>query len=599
MLAWLIAAVVGAAAAGYQYGWPAGASWWGAVLRALAVAALVALCLNAPVGRGGHPRPYVALDVSASWRRAGGAAAYQAAVRDARGASSDSLFLVGDSLRPGAPPTQPADLHSRVRPAVERALAAGRPLVLVTDGEVDDPDALSDLPPGSRIEVEPRGAARDAGLTTLEAPRAAVAGDTIDVRATVVAGSAGAPAGRVLFAVGGRATGAAVAVDALPARGERTVAARLPVGATEGPREVRAIWSASGDAEPRNDTVSIVIDVSPAAGAVFVSTSPDEDARYALSVLRGALALPTRGFFRVAPGQWRADGTLAPVSDADVRKAVSAAPVVIVHGDTGIFGPPRRATRGSLGLIVPPSTPSDDEWYATGAPPSPLTAALAGVAWDSLAPVDVDATAPAGDWQGVEVRRARRFDRRVAVVGSTSAGRRVVVVSAGGLWRWHVRGGASADAYAAIWGAIFDWLAGERRDLRAAVLADALVREGDPIRWRRGTVTDSVVTVVMVRRGTTTPDSLRLRFPPGGGPVETPALPAGEYDVRTTGGAALLVVNPSREWLPRTAVLASGRVDGPVLAGTAPRLRGIGWVYVLLVATLCAEWIWRRRAGLR
>jgi hypothetical protein len=566
------------------------------------VAAVVALCLNAPVGRGDQPRPYVALDVSASWRRAGDAAAYRAARRDAQRARSDSIFLVGDSLRPGTPPDVPADLHSRIRPAIERALAAGRPLLLVTDGEVDDPDALADLPAGSRIDVVPRAAARDGALTTLDAPRAAVAGDTIDLRATIVSGPAGAPAGHLSFNIGGRAATAAstVAVDALPARAERSVETRLPVAAGDGPREVRAVWNAPGDAESRNDTLAVALDVSPAAGAVFVSTSPDEDARYALSVLRGALALPTRGFFRVAPGQWRIEGTLAPASDADVRRAISLAPVVVLHGDTAIFGPPRQATRGALGLIVPPAVPSDDEWYATGAPPSPLSAALGGVAWDSLSPVEVDASAPAGDWQAVEVRRGRRFDRRSAVVGSAAGGRRSIVVTAAGLWRWRVRGGASADAYAALWGGIFDWLAGERRDLRAAVPADMLVREGDPIRWRRGTVTDSVVTVVVAQRGSDhAPDTLRLRFPPGGGTVETPSLASGVYDVRTAGGPALLIVNPSREWLPRAAIAVSGQVGGPTLAGSVPRLRAVGWVYVLLIIALCAEWLWRRRVGLR
>ncbi len=601
MVFWLTAAAVGVAAAGLQYGRPGGGGWFAAALRVFSVAVLVALCLDAPAGRGTTPRPMSALDVSASWLRMHDSAAYHSAVSEL-GRAGDSVLLIGDSLRIGRPPAVPGDARSRVRPAVERALAAGRPLTLVTDGEIDDPEALAELPAGSRVVVVAHPKRRDAGLTALDAPRAAVAGDTIELHATLVASQGGAGAGRLAFSVGASppVSASTIAVDALPAGAVRSVTARLPVPAGDGPRVIRAVWTAPDDSEARDDTLSVAIDVSPAAGAVFVSTSPDEDARYSLSVLRDALTLPTRGFFRVAPGQWRVDGALDQVSESDVRQAVASAPVVVLDGDTAVFGAPRAASRGSLALLAPPASPSDEEWYATGAPPSPLAATLGGVAWDSLPPIDVAPTNVAGEWQGLEAKRGRRYDRRIVVAGSTSDGRRVVTVAAGGLWRWRFRGGASADAYTALWGGIFDWLAAERRDQRAAVPADPLIREGDPIRWRHGTGQDTSVTVVLARRGGTgAPDSLRLHFPPGAATTETAPLAAGVYDVRTAGGPALLVVNASREWLPRAPVVQTGQVGGVVLAGAAPRLRAFGWIYVLLVAALCAEWLWRRRAGMR
>lgn len=573
-----------------------------ALLRATTIAALAALCLDAPAGRGALLKPYAALDVSASWGRADDSAAYRSAIKRLNTIGADSVFLIGDSLRVGRVPVVPEDRRSRVRPAVERALAAGRPLVVITDGELDDPDALAELPAGSRIEVIPHGATRDGALTLLDAPRAAVAGDTIDVRATVMAGQGGAPQGRVGFSFGSPAAtpAASVVVEPLPAGGERTVSVRISVPAGEGPRAVRAVWSAVGDPEPHDDTLSVALDVSPAAGAVFISTAPDEDARYALAVLRGTLALPTRGFFRVAPGQWRADGSLAPVLESDVRRAVAAAPVVILHGDTAVFGPPRTAARGALALVSPPAPAPDEEWYATSGPPSPLAASLTGIPWDSLPPIDVAAAAPAAEWQGLEVKRGRRLDRRVAVVGGVSGGRRVIVVVASGLWRWRFRAGASSDAYAALWGGIFDWLAAERRDQRAAVPTDALVREGEAIRWRRGMAADSVVPLVVSRRGSEgPPDTIRLRFARGASTAESAPLVRGLYDVRVPGGTALLIVNASREWLPRVAIAQSGQIGGAVLAGAAPRLRSVGWIYILLVSALCAEWLIRRRSGLR
>jgi hypothetical protein len=606
MLIWIAAACLGVAAAVIQYGRPSGGGWIAALLRALTIAGLVGLWFDAPVGRGARVRPFVALDVSSSWLRAGDTSAYRTAQREAQGVAADSLFLVGDSIRPGPAPDLPSDLKTRVRPAVERALAAGRPLVLVTDGEIDDPEAVAEMPAGSKVIVVPHATRPDGALASLDAPRAAVAGDTIEIHATVIAGAGGSPAGSVAISVAGRPATAAttVAVDALAARVERTVSVRTVVPQGDGPHEVRAVWSATGDADHHNDTLAVPIDVSPAAGAVFVSTSPDEDARYALSVLRGALALPTRGYFRIAAGQWRADGTLAPIAESDVRRSVGAAPVVVLQGDTAVFGAPASATRGSVALMLGSLSQSTDEWFATGAPPSPLAGALSGIAWDSLPPIDLGPTPaalPSGAWQGLEVKRGRRFDRRLIVVGTTTGGRRRVVIPMTGLWRWSFRGGASADAFAALWGGIFDWLAAERRDLRPAVPADALVREGDPIRWRRGSAGDSVARVVLVRRDRpgNAGDSLLISFASISPTAESPALAAGMYDVHTSAGSALLIVNPSREWLPRVPTVSPGDVRGVALAGAVPHLRGIAWVYVLLVAMLCAEWLWRRHIGLR
>ncbi len=605
MALWVTAVCIGLVAALVQYGRPSGGGWIAAVLRIIAIAGLVGLWLDAPVGRSPRIRPFAALDVSRSWLRGGDTAAYRTAEGDVAAVGADSVFLFGDSIRTDAPPAVPNDVRSRVRPAVERALAAGRPLVLVTDGELDDPEAVAELPAGSSVIVVPHTKRPDAALATLDAPRAAVAGDTIEIHATVAAGAGGSPAGAVAISVADRPAtpSTTVSVEALAPRVERTISVRTVVPRGDGPQAVRAVWTGAGDADSHNDTLTVPIDVSPAAGAVFISTSPDEDARYALAVLRGALALPTRGYFRVAAGQWRVDGTLAPISESDVRRAVAAAPLVVLHGDTSVFGPPLAATRGALALVVAPIARSSDEWFATGAPPSPIASALTGVAWDSLPPIDIGAptasTAP-GDWQALEVKRGRRFDARVMVSGGAVSGRRRVVIPVNGLWRWRFRGGVSADAFAALWGALFDWLAAERRDLRPAVPADALVREGDPIRWRRGSGGDSTTLVVLTRRvAGARPDTLRMSFASGAQMTETQALEAGSYDVRTAAGPALLVVNPSREWLPRDPTVTTGEIQGVTLAGPSPRLRALPWIYVLLVALLCGEWLLRRRIGMR
>jgi hypothetical protein len=595
---WLLAAAIGLIAAAVSYAGRTRPNALLALLRLLAVALLAALVLDAPVGRRAEVRPFVALDASASWTRGGDDGGWRRAVAAVRELDPDTLLLVGDSLRAGEAPTVPTDGATRLRPLVDRALAAGRPVVLISDGEGEDADALAALPAGSMRRVIAPARGRDAALLSIDAPRAAATGDTISVRVTVGTGADGAPAGQLHVQLGA-ASGPPARLPALGAYAEHVAAIRLVVGADQGATALVATVAAPGDAEPRNDTLAVALDVSRAAAAVLVSTAPDYDVRAILGVLRGALALPTRAYLRVAPGSWRVEGTLAAVSEDAVRVAVREAPLAVLHGDTAVFGAPRSATRAALALVVP-QTRSDSagEWYATAAPPSPLAASLSGTAWDSLPPIDVAARVAPGAWVGLEARRGRRTDPRAAVVGS-DAGRRTVVVAASGFWRWQFRGGASADAFAGLWGGIFDWLAEGRADQRAAVPALASIRAGEPLRWRRGGG-DSVATLTLRRRGVPSGvDTITLRFDAGATVVTGAARAAGLYDVSGAGGTSLLVVNPSRELLPQRQTVRDGRIGAGATAGDAPRLRSLGWVYALVLALLCVEWLLRRRAGLR
>jgi hypothetical protein len=43
----------------------------------------------------------------------------------------------------------------------------------------------------------------------------------------------------------------------------------------------------------------------------------------------------------------------------------------------------------------------------------------------------------------------------------------------------------------------------------------------------------------------------------------------------------------------------SGTIGAAAALGDAPSLRELGWVYALVILALCAEWLLRRRAGLR
>jgi hypothetical protein len=81
--------------------------------------------------------------------------------------------------------------------------------------------------------------------------------------------------------------------------------------------------------------------------------------------------------------------------------------------------------------------------------------------------------------------------------------------------------------------------------------------------------------------------------------AESAPLAPGLYDVRYRGGAALLAINRSREWLPRAPNVSAGAIgDAPAL-GDAPRLRTMPWIYAVVLGLLCLEWIARRRRGWR
>lgn len=569
-----------------------------ALARGGAAAMLVALLLDAPLGPSRPPPPLIALDVSASWTRGGASEPFQSAVADARRESSAPLLLFGDSLREQTVAAEPTDMASRVAPAVERAVGSGRSLILLTDGGLDDAASLDRLPRGSAVRVPSSPALLDAAPLAIDVPRAVVGGDTVDVTVRIGAAGRALPGGVVTLLLDDEPLESA-RLDSLPAWGELRTVMRAHMPSREGLAVLRAVVAVAGDEEPRNDTLGVALHLSAVAGVTVVSSAPDFDLRYMLEVLRGTTALPTRAYLQVAPGQWRREGSLAPLGAEMVRDAARRAPILVLHGDTAIFGAPMSLGTGAL-LLVPGAAPGDMQWYAVAAPASPLAVLLSGTTWDSLPPLAIGGAPPRGEWTGLTVQRGRQFERRTAIAGSESPRRRVVV-GVTGLWRWRFRGGLSADAFAAVWGGIFDWMAAERRDARAALPDAAVLRAGEPVVWRRGGA-DSVVQLSLRRRAGVDSDStsLTLAFTGGSSTVQSPGLAAGVYDLTVPGGEAVLVVNASRELLPSRPTVAAGPVgSAPPTAGVAPRSRGAIWPFVLLVLLLCAEWLLRRRVGLR
>lgn len=568
-------------------------------LRLLSATILTALLLDVAVGRAHLPQPDVALDASMSWLRAApGCSAWTAALDSASRLDHGHWFRFGDSLRADASRDAPTDRASRLRPVADRAAGTGRPVVVITDGELDDGDLLATLPRGSRVIAAPCAPTADVAISMLDAPRTLLAGDSVTARITLVAGGAGAPASRLELRLDD-ALLAANDIAAMTPFTELSVDLRGIASGAPRAAELRAIVRAAGDREPRNDTLAVGVDVSRAAAAVFVSTAPDFDSREAVAALRSVTSLPTRAYYRVAPGMWRADGTLARVTEPDVVAALRDAPLAIIHGDTSLFGPPRSATRGALLLFAPPAS-DEGEWYASAAPPSPLAPTIASLPFDSLPPLNVSPSLPRASWQGLVTHRGGApQSTRVALVG-WDAPRRIALLGAQGFWRWRFRGGVRADAYDAFFGSLYDWLVEGRTDRRAAMPAGPPIRAGDPILWRRGASADSVVQLTITRRSATgRVYSVLLRFSDTATVAESPALMPGLYDVKMEGGQTLLPVNASRELVPRRATVRGGAVGGTSVAGEAPTARDFGWLFLAAVLLLCAEWLLRRRVGLR
>lgn len=476
MLTWALALALGSLLALASYARAGGVPRAMLALRAFGATVVVALFLNAPIGPTRALAPRIALDASASWAAAADPAPWAAAriaADSALQAGGDSLVAFGSALRSAALiPERPADPSSRIGPVVEQARATGRPVVIVTDGKLDDAERLVELPVGSSVVIPPLGGAADLGVAPIEAPAAVLIGDTLELRVLVRANAVVLATPRSLTVTLGGRTLATHTVSALEPFGEREISVRAAIPAIEGDQVLVAALSGS-DYLPANDTARLSIAVVGSASVALISTSPDQDARFALSLLRQTQRGAVRGYWRVAPGQWREGDALRPVTEDAVRRALGSASLVVLHGDTALFGPARSRARGALVLM--PAPDASDEYYATGAGDSPLRAALADLPWDALPPLRVGPPARGGR-DALLARRARRTDER-GIVTLRDGSPRTVVVTAAGFWRWRTRGGRVSESFDALWGSIFDWVVGPDAASRRVVSADVLANE--------------------------------------------------------------------------------------------------------------------------
>jgi hypothetical protein len=576
-----------------------------ALLRAAALSALALLLWNPAVSRvepGGAP-PLVLLDASLSMAGTGGH--WRAALDTARALGRGGVIWRFGARVTAFDTLPPTDGASQLGPALAAAAARGGPIVVVTDGAISD---RADLPPDlarrARVVVLARTPVFDAFVAAVDGPRRVSPADT--VRLAVSYGTAGprvTPAPRqvrLVVALGARVLAArpvALPDSGLAATELAVPASLLPVG-----------WSAlavrlegARDAEPRDDARTFVLDVTPQPSVLLLASPPDWETRFLARTLADVARVPLQVFvaLETSGARWRDAATLATVPPADVSRAVAAAQLVIEAGDPAAFA--HIAPRGAV--LLWPLGRSEGDWYVQAPAPSPLAAALAGIAWDSLAPATALAEVvpdAATTTVVLTARLARRGAPRPVVVLSEQGATRHAVIAAGGLYRWAFRGGASAEAYRSLVAALTDWLlsgSGEAGSPERFAPLAYEVANGLPLAWR-WTGVGPARAIVLDLVGPRGARRETLGFDAGGRAELW--LPPGPYRYAAVDGhqrGLVAVDTGSDEWRPADAVLAA-QPGAPAARRVSVGLRERWWLFVVVIAALAAEWAWRRRQGL-
>ncbi len=572
-------------------------------LRATGVAALLLLLWNPGIrAPADAARPLVLLDASLSL--AGHDGRWGAALDTARALARGSVIWRFGARVAAFDTVPPSDGASRLAPALAAAAARGGPVVVVTDGEVPDfsdlPADLSRLP---RIVVLARPPFPDSYIAGVEGTRRVGVRDTIALRVT--AGNAGKREGgrgkggaRLEVRLAGRALitrpvtlpdSGTIAFDLL------LPASRLPTGWSA----LEVALAGATDAEPRDDTREFLVDVSPEPAAVILAAPPDWESRFLARTLGDVARVPVKVFVQPERnGGWRDGASLAPVAAGTVARALAGARLVALAGEPERF----RALQPAGNVLawpVAPGTPGD--WYAAAAPASPLSGALAGLAWDSLPPVSgvQPVTPDSGDVAALTASLGRRGAARPIVLLRERGGRRTATVTAGGLWRWAFRGGASEEAYRALVAGLADWLIGERgagsRERAVAVTLE--VANGLPLRWRWSAAGEPRDVVVRTESGSMVRTDT-LRFDATG--HADLRLAPGVYRYALAGGperGLVAVETYSDEWRPG-AVTVRAQPGVAAARGARVGLRDRWWLFALAMLAFTAEWAWRRRQGL-
>jgi hypothetical protein len=557
---------------------------WAALARAVGLAALLLLLLDP--GIAAHrvdARPVVLLDNSVSMHAAGGRAADAARLA---GSFGDTTSF-GELTR-GEPGGQ-SDLHD----ALAGAAAGGRPVIVVTDGEIGDAGAIPrDLLAETTVRLLPRARGADVALTGVEAPLRLTAGDTLRVAVEALRTPGAPDTASIVVRDSTTVLLHAVARFGSGSRARVEMHGALPRG-VQGERWLRVERLGAPDAEPGDDVRWLRLVVTPTPGVVVIAGTPDWDSRALYRTLKDVVEVPIRGYVELQHGQWRRMDDLRSVPASEVTAAAKSADLLAVRGDATAW-----QGQGRARLFWPPATQTGD-WYLGAGGVSPVSDAFAGVDPDSLPPASaVGSVAAAPAWVGAVARLARRGTPLSVVSGREDRSGRTVMIGADGLFRWPFHGGVADQVWRSMIADAATWLlAGPSADSMRARPVTPVTQRGRAVQFRWAG-TGAPVALPIQLHGPLGARGDTLRFD-GAGEAAL-ALGVGRYRYTLAGGGSgSFAVEPyADELVPAAVTLADHQGIG---ATAAPRrsLRELLWLFALAIAGFGTEWMLRRKLGLR
>jgi hypothetical protein len=570
--------------------------WLPLACRALAWSALGLLLLNVSCPVAGPPaRPLVLLDASLSMSAAGGRWA------DARDSARrwGEVRQFGDE-RPGED-TAASHGRSLLAPALLAAGASDRPVIVVTDGEIEDANELpADVVARAGVRIFPRAVRPDVAITRVVGPTRVTSGDSIPLEVEVAAVGGDPPDSVVVQAAAGK-TRLATRTVRLRGGSGRTRLAVASAAVGTGEQVLRISLARWSDAEPRTDARLHLVTIAPTPGVVLLAGAADWDGRFLYRTLREVAQLPVRGFVRLDPDHWRSMADLAVVPAAQVRQAARHADLLIRKGAAGSLAEGTTA-RGIWSWPAAENRQAQmaGDWYLVASEGSPVAGAFVRQPVDSFPPaiqLTSMETAP-DDWVALYAQLGRHGARRPAVFGRQEARVRHVFVAVDGLWRWAFRGGSSEQSYRAWVASTASWLLGGADSARGAARpVRAVVSNGRPVifEWI-ASGTPEPLGVGWSGTSPTRTDTLRF----DGAGRATVWLPPAEYHYRlASGGSGIVAVEEySDELLPRPVAIAAHQARAGHSAGRSAA-RDWLWLFGLCVLGLAGEWVGRRRLGLR
>lgn len=551
--------------------------------RFVGILAVLALLLDPGIRATlGPSRPLILLDNSVSMHATGMPIDSIRTALEARG----EVIPFGE-IAPGVPGGD-----SRLGDALAAAVTAGRPIEIVSDGEVSDARAIPpDLLAQATVQLVPRPVGRDIAITGVEMPARVASGDTLTVSVELlVTGEASTDTLTVELRDGDRVLLSGVATGSTGG-GRHMVRLRgvLPTD-VQGERWLHVVQTSGPDIEPVNDSRWRRLRVMTSPGIVVLLATPDWDGKFLLSTLESITDAAMRGYVQLRPGAWYRSRGLVAVPTGEVRAAANAAELLAVRGDTAAW-----RTSGKARLLWPVGQAAGD-WYAAPGDLSPISQAFSGVETDSLPPLPAAADAGRGDWVGLTAQQARRGTPVPIVVGRIGTGR-TVVFGAEGMYQWAFRGGEAEQAWRAMIAQVTNWLLTTPDAAKAmAQPLEPVVERGRPVRFRyTGEGAPHPVGVALSQDTVTRTDT--LRFDADG--LALLVLPVGRFQYQLADGTrGDVMVEPwSHELVPANLTLEA---SSAAVTPTAVRrsLRDLLALFALAILGFTTEWILRRRLGL-